>query len=421
MWLLNARSILLEEFVDFHEVRGKYAILSHTWGKEEVTFDMIHDPCCQLKLGYVKIEFTCRQAVEDKIDYVWVDTCCIDKRSSAELGEAINSMYMWYLNAKICYTYLADVDATHLAQSFDDHAGVVHGDSEQESVRHAASPGRENGLEYHFRTGDLSTGMHQLLSRSKWFTRGWTLQELIAPNIVRFYDHKWTPLGTKTELATILSQITLIDQAILLDQRQLSKASIAQKMSWAAQRTTSRIEDEAYCLMGIFEVNMPLLYGEGAKAFVRLQEEIIRTWNRIDHTILAWTGGSGLLLAPSPLAFAGQHHLTSWSLPQRDVFELSNAGLRISVLADVYDCFDPKDPRFEERKYVLVALNARSLEPPRAQIGLILKKRIHINTTDLRNARTNDTEDVIYERQLGLKQIEISSLRNFAMVVLTIA
>ncbi|UJO18564.1 hypothetical protein CLAFUW4_07619 [Fulvia fulva] len=422
MWLLNAQSRKLQDFVDFREVRGKYAILSHTWGKEEFTFDMIHDPGSRNMLGYIKIDFACRQAQEDNLEHAWIDTCCIDKRSSAELGEAINSMYLWYLNAKVCYAYLADVDIATIAEPLSAHAPALVGfDSYQQAVDNPTSPGRKNGLEFHLHVSEVQLKLQQLLGQSKWFTRGWTLQELIAPGHLRSYDHRWVAVGTKTELVASLSQITLISPAILLDQRQLSKASIAQKMSWAAHRTTSRIEDQAYCLMGIFDVNMPLLYGEGSKSFMRLQEEIIRTWDRIDHSILAWTGGGGLLLAPSPAAFTGQHHLTSWSLPQRDAFELSNAGLRISVLADVYDCFDPDQPRFDERRYVLVALNARSVQPSAAQIGLTLKKRIHIDTTDLRKSWTSETEDIVYERQLGLKRIDASQLRNFSKVELTIA
>ncbi|KAK4231829.1 HET-domain-containing protein [Podospora fimiseda] len=196
-----------------------FAILSHTWGKEEK--------------GIEKVLGACAQAAEDGFKYIWIDTCCIDKSSSAELSEAINSMYQWYGDADVCYAFLSDVTSDE-----DPH-------EEDSSFR-----------------------------ESRWFTRGWTLQELIAPPIVVFYDCNWVEIGTRSSLQSLCVEITQIN-AEYFDTMNLSQFSAAQKMSWAASRETTRI-DMAYSLLGLFGINMPLLYGEGAKAFIRLQEEILR-------------------------------------------------------------------------------------------------------------------------------------------------
>jgi hypothetical protein len=155
-------------------------------------------------------------------------------------------MFRWYQKAQTCYAYLSDVPGGEDL----DHS---RGDSE-------------------FR-------------RSKWFTRGWTLQELLAPEIVVFYNHDWVEIGTKAFMSELISSITGIDLEFLMGTSEV-KASVAQKMSWASDRQTTRLEDTAYCLMGLFDVNMPLLYGEGKKAFYRLQLEIIR--NSSDESIFAW-------------------------------------------------------------------------------------------------------------------------------------
>ncbi len=168
----------------------------------------------------------------------------IDKTSSAELSEAINSMYKWYEQADICYVYLSDI-AT------------------------AERTSRVKIMEFR---------------NSKWFTRGWTLQELIAPRSVEFYARDWTDLGTKSSRQDEISIITGIDVRIL-DGEDPAICNVAERLSWAATRTTTRIEDAAYCLLGLFQVHMPLLYGEGERALIRLQEEILKTTE--DYTLLA--------------------------------------------------------------------------------------------------------------------------------------
>jgi hypothetical protein len=248
MRLLNTSTLVVEEFLQ--RQLPEYVILSHTWGKEEVTLQDVQSGVASSKDGYAKLTGCCKKAAEDGFKYCWIDTCCIDKTSSAELSEAINSMYKWYRNARICYVYLAD---------YNDSLGK--------------SP-------------------YQDFTRSRWFTRGWTLQELIAPIMVEFYDSGWVEIGTRLSLQQQLMEITGISKAVLQGEDP-SRHTVAVRMSWAARRQTSREEDTAYCLLGIFGVNMPLLYGEGTRAFRRLQEEIMRTDE--DYTLFAWSPDPGLL------------------------------------------------------------------------------------------------------------------------------
>jgi hypothetical protein len=173
--------------------------------------------------GYMKIEGTRAQARRQDLKYVWIDTVCIEKTSSVELSEVINSMFTWYKNARICFVYLDDVD-------------------------------------------DLTN-----LEESRWITRGWTLQELIAPPEVHFYNRSWASLGSRKSMVGDLARITKIDQFVLQERTSLESFNIATRMSWASRRNTTRGEDRAYCLMGMFNVNMPIMYGEGAEAaFYRL-------------------------------------------------------------------------------------------------------------------------------------------------------
>ncbi|KAK5990695.1 Vegetative incompatibility protein HET-E-1 [Cladobotryum mycophilum] len=247
-----------------------YAILSHRWGRpeDEVTFQdlMLQSKNAKQKKGYRKVEECCRKALEHKLSYAWIDTCCIDKSSSAELSEAINSMYAWYAAASVCFAYLEDVPAA---------------ESEMGG----------------FRKTDVRT--------SNWFTRGWTLQELIAPKEVIFFNGNWDPrpIGTKSSLSDLIQEITQIRKVFLLDRNKVPNASVAERMSWASRRKTTRLEDEAYCLMGLFGVNMPTIYGEKRNAFRRLQEEIMRF--STDHSIFAWEGDGNVLgmLATSPAQF----------------------------------------------------------------------------------------------------------------------
>ncbi|CZT11870.1 uncharacterized protein RAG0_15887 [Rhynchosporium agropyri] len=219
----------------------QYAILSHTWGKDgdEVTSQEIPvDP--RNKAGYAKIEFCGKRAAEDGLEYFWVDTCCIDKTSSAELQEAIGSMFRWYRDSTKCYVYLTDVLAT--------------GDLLDPSLQPWQTAFR----------------------KSRWFSRGWTLQELIAPLSVEFFSSDGKRLGDKQSLKQQLHKITGIAISALQGGDLLS-FSVPERLTWAETRQTKREEDEAYSLFGIFDVRMSLDYGEGkATAFERLQEEICK-------------------------------------------------------------------------------------------------------------------------------------------------
>jgi hypothetical protein len=235
---INNGDVSLTEF--FEDDIPEYAILSHRWEAEEVTFKELTDGTSKGKAGYSKIRFCGEQASRDKLEYFWVDTCCIDKSSSAELSEAINSMFRWYQKATRCYVYLSDVSTR----------------KRKESDRSA-----ECTWESAFRA-------------SKWFTRGWTLQELLAPRSVEFFSREGHGLGDKRILEQQIHEITGIPTTALQD-NPLSQFDVDERFSWARSRETTRAEDKAYSLFGIFDVQMPLLYGEGrVKAFQRLRDAI---------------------------------------------------------------------------------------------------------------------------------------------------
>ena len=277
---------LLTEKLDYvPDPRGlKYAILSHRWGpdNDELTFQDIIDGAGSEKGGYKKLKHCCDRAKEDTMDYVWIDTCCIDKSSSAELSESLNSMYVWYEKATICYAYLSDV-----LEDTD-------------------------------------------FEKSNWFSRGWTLQELIAPSKMRFYNCKWSELGTKQELSHRIRKITGIDEGVLAHGDNPQTLSIAKRMSWASKRETKRVEDVAYSLLGLFGVSMPMLYGEGGTAFIRLQEEILKRSD--DHSLFAWSGSNRGLLARSPADFVtGSNIISSNTRLNRIPYSVTNMGLSIEL------------------------------------------------------------------------------------------
>jgi len=262
----------------------EYAILSHRWVGHEVDYEEVVELAkmaaeerdeIRQRDGYQKIIQSCEQAQKDGYEWLWVDTCCIDKRSSAELSEAINSMYRWYENAKVCYAYLHDVP------------------------------------DLWFPTASNYEMYPDFSGWPEWFSRGWTLQELIAPSNVQFFNKNWRIIGDKRMLAPTLVGITGIPEHILTHGLCGNRPCVAQIMSWASNRKTTRVEDRAYSLMGLLDVNMPMLYGEGKKAFHRLQLEIIRASN--DQSIFAWewtpgdwTPGDmqpGSILADDPSCF----------------------------------------------------------------------------------------------------------------------
>ncbi|RWA09760.1 hypothetical protein EKO27_g5350 [Xylaria grammica] len=295
MRLINTRTLRLHEVTEAE--RAPYAILSHTWEEEEVSFQDFQDrDRAEKKKGYAKIKEVCRIASSRGLPYAWVDTCCIDKSSSAELSEAINSMFRWYQESDVCVVFLSDLQ-----------------------------PSKKPDVDF-----------PRQFPACRWLTRGFTLQELIAPPMVSFYDSSWNYRGTKLGWKSLISDVTRIDSTILQDPEGLTSIPVGRRMSWAAKRNTTRQEDLAYCLLGIFDVNMPLIYGEGAKAFTRLQEEIAK--QTCDLSLFAWKQDGPDppfrgILAKSPEEFAScgalKHKIRDAYLTNEYTF--TNKGLRMET------------------------------------------------------------------------------------------
>jgi hypothetical protein len=345
MRLINTKTGLIEEFLG--DGIPRYAILSHTWEKDEISLqellcvqdpELANDPktlAVKAKAGFVKIWRFVELAASKGIPYAWADTCLIDKTSSADLTESINSMYRWYGNSELCITYLVDVVSS-----------VWTGDD--------SDPG---------------------VAGSRWFTRGWTLQELLAPRNVQFYNHSWKFLGSKRDHTHHIEDITGIHHKILED-NVISSTNVAQKMSWASNRTTTRKEDMAYCLMGLFDVNMALIYGEGEKAFLRLQEQIAAT--STDHSLFAWGVPSGHdndtenlrsyqgLFARSPADFDGCGTLWNATIVPPNEWTQTNRGFHAalptipSALAEsLFDESDGHRAKIDDEDYLAI-LNCSS-------------------------------------------------------------
>lgn len=223
MWLINVHDLKLENF--YPPQLPPYAILSHTWEDDEVTFQDFADlRVAKRRRGYAKIKKTCDLAADAEIDYAWVDTCCIDKSSSAELSEAINSMFEWYQQSSVCFAFLSDLRGS---SNLSGDPNTLWLDEER---RH----------------------------KCRWFHRGWTLQELLAPHKLEFYDAEWKSRGLKTDPLVMrqLSSITGIrgqSARVFRNSETIYDIAIAERMSWASGRETTRIEDAAYCLLGIFQ------------------------------------------------------------------------------------------------------------------------------------------------------------------------
>jgi len=267
--------------------------------KEEISFVEMqnNNEVIRNKAGFKKIARFCKLAKDRGFAYGWADTCCIDKRSSAELSEAINSMYRYYYNAAECVVYLEDV------------------------------PARVEG----------SLDRARVIKSSLWFTRCWTLQELLASKARYFFAGDWSLIEDSVDINSVIVKATGIDQQVLNDRDMLSTFPTAQRMSWASNRHATRQEDIAYSLMGLFDVQMPILYGEGSKkAFRRLQTEIMRI--SFDPTIFAWRSESASsgLLANSPADFHRTPQLAQWNPSDLAPFHMTNVGLsiRLAILDD---------------------------------------------------------------------------------------
>jgi hypothetical protein len=238
-------TLSLTDDLSGNDIPKEYAILSHTWiHGQEVTLQefkdgKFKDGTGKEKAGYQKIQLCSDLAAHHGLQYFWVDTCCIDKSNEKELTTAINSMFRWYENAARCFVCLSDVSRCTLDGQF------VHVEW-QSSFRN-----------------------------SRWFKRGWTLQELLAPKIVDFYSQEGVLLGDKVSLEQQITGITGIPTAALQGQP-LSTFGIDERLSWVGGRRTTEEEDRAYCLLGMFGIFLPLIYGEGqTSAMRRLRREII--------------------------------------------------------------------------------------------------------------------------------------------------
>ncbi|KAH8896349.1 hypothetical protein GQ53DRAFT_852500 [Thozetella sp. PMI_491] len=241
-----------------------YAALSSCWKEGDVFWvDSMSDTSDPSDSDDEKVKTACSVAQGLGYSWLWAHTACVDKSSTEELSEAINSNFRWFQNCQVCIVYLDDVN-------------YVQEDLESQ------------------------------LRGCGWLQRCWTLQELIAPQSVEFYDSQWTPIGNKRLLLSLLSDITKVDVAALESSECLSDFSVGRKMSWAAHRQATLPEDVAYSLLGIFGVNMSIIYGEGPIAFLRLQDEILRATD--DATILAWQSSGSPeyrgLFATSPSDFS---------------------------------------------------------------------------------------------------------------------
>ncbi|KAF2172100.1 hypothetical protein M409DRAFT_62911 [Zasmidium cellare ATCC 36951] len=277
MRLINTTTLELHTF--YNRTIPRYATLSHCWAEDEVSLEDFNAGA--------------RDKAGIRSGLAWVDTCCIDKSSSAELSESINSMYVWYQKSVASYVFLEDVD--------------IEG-----------------------------AGWMQDFADARWFTRGWTLQEPLAPLSVRFFDKNLQFIDTREGLAKDISRITRIPETLLCGMwSEYRTTSVACRMSWASHWQTTREEDMAYCLLGLFDVNMPLLYGEGKKAFRRLQEHIISS--STDDSVFAWISseasdevihGDGLL-ACAPKDFAHSGNIVSLVSTARPPTTVTNKGVQV--------------------------------------------------------------------------------------------
>ncbi|KAI4157659.1 MAG: hypothetical protein LQ342_008106 [Letrouitia transgressa] len=259
-----------------------------------------------LRASLEKIRGCCGRALAEGQRYVWIDSCCIDRTNLFEVSESIRSMFRWYRDAACCFAYLWDVDG-----------------------------GGAGGLRR------KTEGQQEY---SEWFSRGWTLQELLAPRRLLFFDSRWNKLGTRRGLAVEVERATGIPAKYVTDfAGHAQEASVAMKMSWMARRSTTKEEDTAYCLFGIMGVSMDVRYGDGRKEFLRFQDKIMREPGLQDESIFAWRRSyprgypeaskcSGLL-APWPDSFeqSGSVRLRPEKYRSRGPYGLTKDGLRLPV------------------------------------------------------------------------------------------
>ena len=344
MRLLNIKTCELEEFKEGPKLRDaldKCAIVSHRWGNNELSFQKYEKqmknsnyrdhqfdnpgdtpPSSKaesegfLKTARARLKAQQQEPTQpqNNLKYIWMDTCCINKEEEGELAEAIVLMFHWYSSAKVCYAYLPDVSA--VKKEFQE-------------------PGKDEGTK-----GAVKPRIG-CFECSDWFTRGWTLQELLAPTKMYFFDRYWRFLGTKATLSAQIQRVTGIEAQYL--NGDVSRACVAVKMSWLARRQTTKIEDMAYCMFGLFGINTFIRYGEREGAFLRLGQELIKQ-KPYDESIFAWkspkidtnidpeTKSSGLL-APWPTCYLGSGNLTieSSKYRPRTGYSVTNGGILFQV------------------------------------------------------------------------------------------
>ncbi|CAG9986766.1 unnamed protein product [Clonostachys byssicola] len=379
MRILKTRQYELVEAKDIPDPFPPYAILSHMWlsPKEEITYqdfksrkeDIENDVYKQT--GWAKLKRYCDRAARDGWDWAWMDTCCIDKTNPADTQEAINAMFRWYQNASICYAYLGDVDAYGSLEE----AGLIDQDHPMnedldEMPGMIPVPGAA--------TNHMRTAVGRSLVNAKWFTRGWTLQELLAPRYLVFMDKSWHRIGTRESWAAEINEASRIEPKHLTTFKptDFTSCSIAMRMSWASSRYTTVEEDETYSLLGLFGISLPLIYGEGRwRAFDRLQRELIMVYT--DDSIFAWKlsetnqgfirlqrqgqkPGLGIL-APSIREFRDASQIQSFGYYGHK-FEMSNLGLKTN--ARRWKCHN-------DHTKLLIRLNCGP--EPKAHTGIMLR------------------------------------------------
>jgi hypothetical protein len=284
MRLLKTKSYELVEANEIPTPFPHYAILSHTWisPKDEITYqdikkrkEDIENDIFKQK-GWSKLKKYCDRTAKDGWEWAWMDTCCIDKTNPADTQEAINAMFRWYQNAGVCYAYLEDMDVLKVVRDVD-----LPEDMDLDEI-----VGSGNVAD---RKSFLHEALYTFFVNAKWFTRGWTLQELLAPHYLIFVDRAWRRIGTRESWALEIEEASKIETRHLTAFRptDFNSCSIAMRLSWASRRETTLEEDETYSLLGLFGISMPLIYGEGRwRAFNRLQRELIMVYN--DDSIFAW-------------------------------------------------------------------------------------------------------------------------------------
>lgn len=322
MRVINTASFEMKSDMGDAKLREEgYAVLSHRWVGPETTFHQYEKHVAELKSGSTalspqleRIHGACICARNKGIEWLWIDSCCINKLSAVEETESINSMYRWYRHSVLCITYLYDVELDDTLEPTDP------------------------------RIFNNSGG-----KPAEWFSRGWTLQELLASGKMEFYDKNWKSMGTKRDMKASLSKLTGIDENYLTGAEDFRNACVATKMSWMAKRTTTREEDIAYSMVGLFGVTISPVYGEGPRAFMRLQEVTLSS-SSMDESLFAWkmpalNAGRQYnrqsswkedewgLLAPSPAWFAASGSVRAMPNPisRRDAFKVTGDGVTAPV------------------------------------------------------------------------------------------